>query len=192
MAPTRDVTEEARGPIKPSFPGFIVALLLAKSKPPEVTVRGNNYTPIMEMITTQLRVSSRLPWKLRCYIREDGRPGNDSTGARYIDTLTFWKDTHQRLQQELYEQRTRIYSLERELDASKGLESPAPAQENERREPPGTHSSSRGKKRKRGNTIVAGHETVTQTGDGMVRLSAADGLDTALHGPHGKTYHVPK
>ncbi|KAI4118824.1 MAG: hypothetical protein LQ345_001217 [Seirophora villosa] len=110
---------------KPSFLEFVVALFLAKSKPQELTVR--------DYLTS-----------LRSYIQNGHRP-EDYNGPRYIDTLAFWKNSHQQLQQEVNEQRVQIFNLKRELEASKY------AKATEKRPISDPVPDNRSKKRKRGN-----------------------------------------
>ncbi|KAL8713085.1 MAG: hypothetical protein Q9225_006841 [Loekoesia sp. 1 TL-2023] len=127
---------EDRESVKPSFPEFVVALFLAKSKPPEIPVR--DYLAY-----------------IRAFIRTGHRPTKDLNGAHYVDTLAFWKDSHQRLQQEMNEQRARIYSLERELDAWKDAGSQkSPQQIGKRPALNEVLPNGRRKKRKRTDTAV--------------------------------------
>ncbi|KAI4251816.1 MAG: hypothetical protein LQ352_004644 [Teloschistes flavicans] len=102
--------------------------------------------------------------KLRSFISTGQRAEDDSSGARYIDTLAFWKDSHLRLQQELNEQRARIYTLERELDASRSASALTSSQAIMKRGALKSGSIGRGKKRKRG--TADGNEIKTETQDG--------------------------
>lgn len=138
-------------PIHPCFPEFVVALFLAKSRPAEVPVRGRE----LHFQRTSLHSLTFRPEyvaNLRSYIRDGHRPKENFNNARHIDTQAFWKDSYQRLQQEMNEQRARIFSLERELDAvrSAGSHSPAEAPKNKSVPDPVTNGFS--KKRKRGHT----------------------------------------
>ncbi|KAL8638230.1 MAG: hypothetical protein Q9228_004599 [Teloschistes exilis] len=131
--------------IKPSFPAFAVALFLAKSKP--------NDNPVRDYIA-----------KLRSFISTGQRAENNSNGARYVDTLAFWKDSHHCLQQELNEQRARIYTLERELASSRSLSAQTPSQAITKKAALETGSIGLSKKRKRG--IAGGTKTKPETQDG--------------------------
>ncbi|KAL8691130.1 MAG: hypothetical protein Q9218_003582 [Villophora microphyllina] len=164
MASETDVAKDTPESIKPSFPGFVVALFLAKSKPTGITVR--------EYLAN-----------LRSFIRNGQRPKTGPNGPRYIDSLAFWKDSHQRLQNELNEQRARIFALEQELDASRGTDSQAVDQPLVRKEAQAIVSSSRGKKRKRG--IADGTDIKAETQYGStVRPLGTDRLDHSLLRTH--------
>ncbi|KAL9603055.1 MAG: hypothetical protein Q9219_001419 [cf. Caloplaca sp. 3 TL-2023] len=92
---------------------------------------------------------------IRSFIRTGHRPTNDLDGARYLDTLAFWKDSHQRLQQEIIEQRTKIYRLERDLDVRRNVESQdSPQQSCKRPALDEVSPNGRNKKRKRANTAT--------------------------------------
>ncbi|KAI4109274.1 MAG: hypothetical protein LQ339_001774 [Xanthoria mediterranea] len=110
-----------------SFPRFITALFFAKSKSVEISV--SDYLA-----------------NVRSCIRAGQRPEIDSNGTRYIDTLEFWRDSHHRLRDELNEQKSRVYTLQRELDFFKGAQSQDQPKERGEKPPPVT---ARGKKRKR-------------------------------------------
>ncbi|KAI4173900.1 MAG: hypothetical protein LQ343_002668 [Gyalolechia ehrenbergii] len=154
MAPRREAFKEMQESLKPSFPEFIVALFLAKSKPPHVAVRGAKHLA-----------------HIRSYIRTGHRPATDHDGARYVDTLADWKDSYQRLQQETSEQRARIYNLERELDARKGVGRREQSQQAGKRSALGEASpSGRNKKRKRTNTSM--NTTTTESQRVMTSVSS--------------------
>ncbi|KAL8939632.1 MAG: hypothetical protein Q9211_002651 [Gyalolechia sp. 1 TL-2023] len=109
MASSREVFNET---LKPSFPEFVVALFLAKSKPPYVAVRGACYMANFGLDPSSADLSSQNTSHVSARISEQGIVRQMTTMAR--DTST---QSYQRLQQETNEQRARIYSLERELDA---------------------------------------------------------------------------
>lgn len=90
---------------------------------------------------------------LRSYIRTGQRPELDSNGAQYIDTLDFWKDSYHRLQNQLSEQKARVYALERELDVFKNAKPQIQSEQSKKKPPPVT---ARGKKRKRA-TVTVNH-----------------------------------
>lgn len=148
MAPIQDIGETVSRYIEPSFPRFIAALFLVKSKPPETSVQGKSRIirtsdqPISCGFTDYLT-------KLRSYVRTGQHPDVDSNGARYIDTSQFWRDSHQRLEHEVKEQRARIYALERELDGYKEAKPQDLSEKDAKRASPTTIANLRGKKRKR-------------------------------------------
>ncbi|KAL8857542.1 MAG: hypothetical protein Q9178_005870 [Gyalolechia marmorata] len=131
MAPVEaEEEEEVPHRRKPSFPRFIVALFLVKSKPPEC--------PVQDYLA-----------KLRSYIQTEQHPESTSNDARSIDTLGFWKDSHKRLEDGANEQRARIYALEAELDAYKEAQSHDRSEQDGKKPPPNFAANAGGKKRKR-------------------------------------------
>ncbi|KAL8736031.1 MAG: hypothetical protein Q9166_000593 [cf. Caloplaca sp. 2 TL-2023] len=147
MAPLEDDADRVAACIEPLFPRFLVALYLAKSKPPEATVRGRN--PPSHINCLQIHFTPDHLTTIRSYIRDGKRPEKDSNGGRYIDTLEFWKDSHHQLQNEANEQRARIFRLERELDAYKDAESQVQSGQKRKTPAPDAAANPRGKKRKR-------------------------------------------
>ncbi|KAL8938073.1 MAG: hypothetical protein Q9216_004088 [Gyalolechia sp. 2 TL-2023] len=138
MTSRRESLDQTQDTLKPSLPEFVVALFLAKSKPPHVAARGAKHLA-----------------QIRLYIRTGHRPADDHNGARYVDTLAYWKDSHQRLQQETSEQKAQIYGLERELDARRDTGPQTYSQQAGKTPILGeTSPNGRSKKRKRTNTSV--------------------------------------
>ncbi|KAL8923653.1 MAG: hypothetical protein Q9172_003045 [Xanthocarpia lactea] len=137
MAPVEEEEEEEiPHRRKPSFPRFIVALFLVKSKPPQC--------PVQDYLA-----------KLRSYIRTGQHLESTPNDARYIDTLGFWKDSHKRLEDGANEQRARIYALEAELDAYKEAQSHDQSEQDGKKPPPDFAGNARGKKRKRANRTAS-------------------------------------
>ncbi|KAL8956998.1 MAG: hypothetical protein Q9193_005618 [Seirophora villosa] len=143
---------------KPSFLEFVVALILAKSKPQELTVR--------DYLTS-----------LRFYIKNGHRP-EDHDGPRYIDTLAFWKNSHQLLQQDVNEQRVQIFNLKRELEASKNGDPNILAKATEKRPILDPVPDNRSKKRKRGNNNGSKIDPVEQHDVAATAGSPAASLDS--------------
>ncbi|KAL8879215.1 MAG: hypothetical protein Q9198_003134, partial [Flavoplaca austrocitrina] len=110
-----------------SFPKFLAALFLIKIKAPEVSVQ--DYLA-----------------KLRSHVRTGQRPELKTNDARYVDTLDFWKDSFHQLQNQMNEQKARVYALERELDLSKATRPQSLSDQTDKKAPP---AITRGKKRKR-------------------------------------------
>ncbi|KAI4255171.1 MAG: hypothetical protein L6R42_006871 [Xanthoria sp. 1 TBL-2021] len=94
----------------------------------------------------------------RSYIRTGQRPELDSNGAQYIDTLDFWKDSYHRLQNQVSEQKARVYALERELDIFKNAKPQIQSEQSKKKPPPVT---ARGKKRKRA-TVNVNHPEIEE------------------------------
>ncbi|KAL9012254.1 MAG: hypothetical protein Q9173_002963 [Seirophora scorigena] len=150
---------------KPSFLEFVVALFLAKSKPQELTVR--------DYLTS-----------LRSYIKNGHRP-KDHNGARYVDTLAFWKNSHQQLQQEVNEQRVQIFNLKREFEASKNGDPNILAKATEKRPISDPVPDNRSKKRKRGNNNGSKIDPVEQHDVAATAGSPAASLDSPKLWAHG-------
>ncbi|KAL9035619.1 MAG: hypothetical protein Q9180_004767, partial [Flavoplaca navasiana] len=110
-----------------SFPKFLAALFLIKIKAPDVSVQ--DYLA-----------------KLRSHVRTGHRPELETNGARYVDTLDFWKDSFHQLQNQMNEQKARVYALERELDLCKATRPQSLSEQTGKKAPP---AISRNKKRKR-------------------------------------------
>ncbi|KAI4143465.1 MAG: hypothetical protein LQ341_002913 [Variospora aurantia] len=159
MADPSDSIKATQDYGKPSFLEFVVALFLVKSKPQELTVK--------DYLTS-----------LRSYIR-NGHCPESHNGARYLDTLAFWKDSHHQLQQEVNEQRVQIFNLKRELETTRHADPNIPAKATDKRPISDPVPDDRSKKRKRGNnnnnsTI----EPVEQHNAGATAVHQAASLDS--------------
>ncbi|KAI4243350.1 MAG: hypothetical protein L6R40_003522 [Gallowayella cf. fulva] len=147
MATTREsvdgVADGVSQVVKLAFPQFLVALFVVKTRAPAKTVRGMKFLHSLQDYYLA---------EIRSYIRTGHRPETDSDGARYIDTLEFWKNSHHRLQHEANE---RIYTRERKPDASRLVET-GPLLRQDGEIPPIIHGKGRGIKRKRA-TVTAIH-----------------------------------
>ncbi|KAL9597729.1 MAG: hypothetical protein Q9179_004167 [Wetmoreana sp. 5 TL-2023] len=120
---------------------------------------------------------------IRSYVRAGQHPVDDSDGTRYLDILAFWKDSYQRLQQEVNEQKVRIYGLERELEGTRNPESRAPAPQVDEKAEMETMPSIRSKKRKRA-PIVAETKGKVAIKDNQAGSSAIGFVATSLSGPY--------
>lgn len=108
---------------------------------------------------------------IRSYIRTGHRPTTDRDGARYVDTLAYWKDSYQRLQQETNEQRAHIYRLERELDDLRGKVPWTPPQQSGKRPAPDEEApNGPSKKKKRTNTSMRTRNAESQ--EAVISLSS--------------------
>lgn len=125
--------------------------------------------------------------KIRSYIKDGHRPdGYD--GARYVDTLAFWKESHQRLQEELNEHKARLFVLERQLDAAKSAgPSMVLPQMTEKRPAPDPAPIGCSKRRKRGNTEVAEVVHEGQHDIAGTAIPTADPLDMSRPWTHAET-----
>lgn len=124
--------------------------------------------------------------KVRSYIRTGLRP-DYCDGARYVDTLAFWKKSHQRLQEELAEQRALIFVLERQLDAAKSADPLKALPEIKKRPAPDPALIGCNKKRRRGNTEVAEALHEGERDIAGTVLPTADLLNTPRPWTHGET-----
>ncbi|KAI4194138.1 MAG: hypothetical protein LQ350_007942 [Teloschistes chrysophthalmus] len=130
------------------------------------------------------KIAAPVSFVVSLFLITGQRAENDSNGARYVDTLAFWKDSHQRLQQELNEQRARIYTLERELDFSRSLSAQTPSQAITKRAALETGSNGCSKKRKRGIGNGSKAKPETQDGSSTVGDLASGSLDESLSKSH--------
>ncbi|KAL8759914.1 MAG: hypothetical protein Q9184_003474 [Pyrenodesmia sp. 2 TL-2023] len=154
---------------KPSFPEFVVALFLARSKPPGTAIR--DYIA-----------------KIRSHVKHGRRP-DDRDGARYTDTLAFWKESHQRLQEELNEQKARVFVLERQLDEARSADPPTILPEVLKKRPaPDPAPVGCNKKRKTGNTEVAEAVNEGRRDVAGTALLPADPLDMSRPWTHADTF----
>ncbi|KAI4286476.1 MAG: hypothetical protein L6R35_004271 [Caloplaca aegaea] len=169
MADPSDSIKATQDYGKPSFLEFVVALFLVKSKPQELTVK--------DYLTS-----------LRSYIR-NGHCPESHNGARHLDTLAFWKDSHHQLQQEVNEQRVQIFNLKRELETTRHADPNIPAKATDKRPISDPVPDDRSKKRKRGNNNNSTIEPVEQHNAGATAIHQA----ASLHSPQLWTYgEVPQ
>ena len=169
---------------KPSLLGRNFMLILVKSKPPGRLIKGSTYKVTISFFTFFFfSGASADGWlaehfeRIRSYIKAGRRPILESDCARYVDTLSFWKDSHQRQQNELEDLKRQIDSLKGQLNARQDGEYLDPI-------PPNAEGilaipmiKAQGKKRKRGD-------------EGMVSAPPAnscnsDTLDVLQQGPYG-------
>ncbi|KAL8908961.1 MAG: hypothetical protein Q9207_000537 [Kuettlingeria erythrocarpa] len=126
--------------------------------------------------------------KVRSFIRTGLRP-DYCDGARYVDTLAFWKKSHQRLQEELAEQRALVFVLEGQLDAAKSAEPSSALPEVIKKRPaPDPAPIGCNKKRKRGDTEVAEPFCEGQRDIAGPVLPTPDLLDTPRPCAHGEAF----
>ena len=106
----------------PQLNHAVIALFFVKSKPRSLSVRGKQLrSPIRE---GTLMESPAFILTLRDYLREGRRADVHGNDEQFLDSVAFWRDAHQKLQeksQEVEQQlRAKIRVLEQRLETISG------------------------------------------------------------------------
>ena len=77
---------------------FIVALLLAKSKPLSLSIEGENHISRLRGGKACAHLDSGYIISLRSCIVSGVRPEVSSNSSNYVDTIAFWREAHRKLE----------------------------------------------------------------------------------------------